>query len=241
MSGAGRSQARPGRIWILVALITAAVFLLIGIANIATRKPDSNYQKVLDAGETQRVFGGVRQSGDRLGDENAPVSVQVFIDAQDSNYRDQYLETIPPLVTTMVRPGDVQLLLRNRSLTVNATELAFYGIEAAAKQDYGWQFADLMFRNQTQAEEKGRVDPEFLRALAASIESLDIEKWQTDFDAAIKEDSAVNASLEAQDKLAIKLGIRAKPAVVVSGPQGTEVVQDAPDRAEIEAAIDRVG
>lgn len=240
MSSRGTPEARPGRIWILLALIAAGVALLIGIVNIATREPNTRYQKVLGAGETQQIYGGVPQAGDRLGSADAPVQMQVFLDVQASGYRDQYLETIPPLVNTQVRPGRLQLLLRNRSLTRNATELGFYGVEAAAEQGYGWEFADLMFRNQTQAEAKGRVDEEFLLNLAKAIQELDVERWKVDFDAGVKEGSEMTRRLEDQDKLAIQLGIRAEPAVVVTGPAGTRVVQDAPDLARIQAAIGAV-
>lgn len=240
MNEDGKPQARPGRIWILLALGITALALLIGIINISTREADKTYQKVLGASDTQRIYGGVRQLGDRLGSEDAPVQMEVFLDAQASEFRDQYLDTIPQLVTTQVRSGQLQMALRNRSLNQNMTELAFYGIEAAANQDFGWQFLDLMFRNQTQAQEKGRVDREFLLNLASAIESLDIDQWQADFDAGVKEGSAMTAKLEEQDRLATDLGIRAQPAVIVTGPGGSEVVQDSPDLAQIEAAIDEV-
>lgn len=48
--------------------------------------------------------------------------------------RDQFLETVPPLVSNEVRDGEVQLLYRNRSLTRNPTELGFYGVEARASR-----------------------------------------------------------------------------------------------------------
>jgi len=233
-------EARPGRIWVLLILVIATAALLFALAGIATRKPDSEYQKVLGAGDTQRIFGGMPQAGDRLGESDAPVQAQAFLDVQSSSFRDQYLETIPPLVNAQVRSGQVQLLLRNRSLTRNATELAFYGVEAAGEQDAAWQYADLMFRNQSQADRKGKVDREFLRNLAGSIQGLDAEQWQRDFDAGIAKDSAMTAALEEQDKLAIQLGIRAEPAMVITGPGGTRVVQDAPDLARIEAAISEV-
>ena len=50
----------------------------------------------------------------------------------------------------------------------------------------------------------------------------------------------MNADLQAQDQIAIDLKIRDEPAVVVNGPGGTEIVQDAPDLAEIQSAISAV-
>ncbi len=240
MSTEGKSETRPGRYWVMLILAAAIVALLIAIAGIATREPSQEYQKVVGAGDTQQIYGGVRQLGDRLGDENAPVQMQVFVDVQSAEYRDQFLDTIPPLVNTQVRSGQLQMLLRNRSLTRNATELAFYGVEAAAEQNYGWQFADLMVRNQEAAQDKGRVDREFLRTLAEAIPHMELLDWEESFDAGIEEGSEMTARLEAQDKLAIKLGIRAEPAVVVTGPRGTEVVQDAPDLDQIQQAINAV-
>lgn len=240
MSTEGKTESRPGRYWVLFLLVAAVAGLFAAIVGMSTREPSTEYQKVVGAGETQRIYGGVRQLGDRLGREDAPVQMQVFVDVQSSTYRDQFLDTIPPLVNTQVRSGQLQMRLRNRSLTRNATELSFYGVEAAVEQSYGWQYADLMVRNQEQAEKKGQIDAAFLRNLAESITHLEIEEWQDAFDAGLEDGSAMTARLEAQDKLAISLGIRAEPAVVVTGPRGTEIVQDAPDLDRIQRAITAV-
>ena len=96
-----------------------------------------------------------------------------------------------------------------------------------------------MFRNQDLAKEQG-LDDDFLTRLAESIEYLDIDEWKQDFETGLEEGSAMNAELQAQDQIAIDLKIRDEPAVVVNGPGGTEIVQDAPDLAEIQAAISAV-
>lgn len=233
-------QRRPGQIRTLIILAIAAGLLVAGLVGMSTREPSHEYDDVQGVQDMRQVIGGERQLEDRLGEVDAPVQMQVFLDAQSSTYRDQFLETIPPLINSQVRSGDLKLLYRNRSLTRNATELSFYGIEAAMNQNYGWQFAYLMFRNQAQAEEQG-LDEEFLTRLAESIEHLDIEQWKADFSDGLEEGSQMNAELQAQDQLAIDLEIRDAPAAVVNGANGTEILQDAPDLAEIEAAIDKVG
>jgi protein-disulfide isomerase len=50
----------------------------------------------------------------------------------------------------------------------------------------------------------------------------------------------MTALLEEQDKVAIDLELTAEPAVVVAGDGGTEVLMDAPDLGEIQAAIGEV-
>lgn len=235
----GARQGRPGRVRVIILLLVAAGALLIGIIGLSTREPEGEYVRVTGVSDAQRIFGGVRQLGDRLGEEGAPVQVQYFTDVQSAGFRDQFLEVIPTLVTTRVRSGEVRLLLRNRSLTRNATELSFYGVEAAAEQDYGWNFAYLMVRNQELAKVQG-LDREFLVELAESIEGLELVEWEAAFDAGLDPESEMTRSLEEQDSLAINLEIRAAPAMLVAGPGGTEILQDSPDLATVQRAIDSV-
>lgn len=234
-----KKERRPGQVRTLIILAVAVGALLVGLVGMATREPSNEYADVVGVGDMRQIFGGVRQLDDRLGEDGAPVQMQVFLDAQSSTYKDQFLETIPPLVAGPVRGGELKLLYRNRSLTRNATELSFYGIEAAANQDYAWQYAYLMFRNQDMAVEQG-LDEELLTRLAESIEHLDLEQWKADFEAGLEDGSQMTAELQEQDEIAINLKIRDKPAAVVNGPGGTEVVQDAPDLAELQVAIGKV-
>lgn len=238
-AGEVKPAGRPGRIWIILILAAAIVGLAIGIVGLSTQEPGEDFKDVIGAGDSQRIFGGVRQLDDRLGSEDAPIQIQYFADVQSSTYRDQFLETIPPTVSTDVRDGAVQFLLRNRSLTQNATELSFYGVEAAANQGYGWQFAYLMVRNQEEAE-KYRLTEDFLETLAGAIPHLDPLEWKEDFDEGVDPESEMTADLQAQDELAIQLEIRDEPAFVVSGPGGTEILQDAPDLDRLQLAIDEV-
>jgi len=238
-SEVGPAERRPGRFWIILVLSLAVVGLFIGLAGLSTQEPGEEFKDVNGVGDMQRIFGGVRQLDDRLGDEDAPIQIQYFVDVQSSTYKDQFLDTIPPTVSTDVRDGDVQFLFRNRSLTQNATELSFYGVQAAAEQGYGWQFAYLMIRNQEEAE-KHRLTEDFLETLAGAITHLDLVKWKEDFEEGVDPDSAMTADLQAQDEEAINLKIRDEPAFVVAGPNGTEILQDAPDLDRLQLAIDEV-
>jgi hypothetical protein len=230
---------RPGQYRILAILVLAFVVLGISIIGMATREPGNEFRGVSGVDDAQRIFGGEFQLGERLGPGNAPVQVQVFTDVQAAGFTSWFDEVIPALVDGPVRDGSTQLLLRNRSLTRNPTELSFFGIEAAAEQDYAWNYAYLVTRNLDLAREIG-LDDDFLQTIAESIERLDLAVWKADYEAALEPDSEVMQRLEEQDKLAIDLELRAEPALVITGPGGTEVLQDAPDLAEIEAAIGEV-
>ena len=65
-------------------------------------------------------------------------------------------------------------------------------------------------------------------------------EWTKAYEDGLEDGSEMTTVLEDQDKLAFDLEIRAEPAAVVSGPNGTEIVQDSPDLEEIQQAIDSV-
>jgi len=50
----------------------------------------------------------------------------------------------------------------------------------------------------------------------------------------------MTASLEAQQELGSKLGIRYGIAMVIEGPKGSETLQENPTLAEVEKAIEKV-
>ncbi|HEV2790045.1 MAG TPA: hypothetical protein VGV69_01940, partial [Solirubrobacterales bacterium] len=50
-------------------------------------------------------------------------------------------------------------------------------------------------------------------------------------------EGAIKERLEADEELGRDLGIRTGQAMIVTGPGGTETLQEAPSLAEVEAAI----
>jgi hypothetical protein len=236
----GGAAGRPGRFRVLGILLIGITALVIAIIGMSTREPSNEFRGVEGANDAQRIFGGVFQLGERLGAGNSPVQVQIFTDVQAAGFSDWFLDVVPALTEGPVRAGDVQLLLRNRSLTRNPTELSFFGIEAAAEQDYAWNYAYLVVRNLDLAREVG-LDAEYLEDIAESIDGIDLAVWKQDYERSLEPDSEVTKRLEEQDQLAIDLELRAQPALVVTGPGGTEILQDAPDLAAIRAAIADVG
>jgi protein-disulfide isomerase len=232
---------RRGRIWVILALSLALFALGYAIVEIATRKPGRAVVKVEGISEAQEIFGGVPQEGDRLGSDDAPVSIQVFTDLQCGSCRGEFLGSIPGLVEKYVRPGHVKLLLRHYSVAENPVELGFLGAEAAAQQGYGWQYTYLFFRNQGEAERLGSVSHDFLASIAAGTGELDVPEWNEYLEAQGGTEGQIGRRLESYDELGRELGIRTGEATIVSGPGGTRTLQDGPSQAQIERGIEAVG
>jgi Thioredoxin len=230
---------RRGRLWVILALGLALVALSYAIVGISTREAGREVVSVEGISAAQQIFGGIPQEGDRLGSADAPVAIQVFNDLQCGNCRDEFLTTIPGLAERYARPGTAKLLMRHYSVAENPFELGFFGAEAAAEQGYGWQYTYLFFRNQGEAERFG-IDEELMGSLAGSIGELDVVEWERYLDSQGGTDGAMARTLESYEELGMRLGIRAGQAMIVSGPRGTETLQDGPRLVRIERAIETV-
>jgi protein-disulfide isomerase len=234
-----KPMPQRGRIWVVILLAMGLIALGYAIVNIATQKEDKGIVHVAGISEAQELFGGVPQEGDRLGSNDAPVSIQVFNDVQCSSCREDFLKTIPGLMEPYVRPGDVKLLYRHYSNAETAQELGFYGAEAAAEQGYGWQYLYLFFRTQEEAKRfrTPRLFENFEASIAGGVEELDIEEWEHELEEAKVSDSAIQKRLEGYEELGRNLGIRYGQAMIVNGPNGTRTLQEGPSLAAVERAI----
>ena len=232
MSGTARRR-RPRLIGVLI--VTGAIFGLLALfASLSLDEGDTDPIQIDDAGEVRKLIGGLPQLDERLGEDNAPVTVEVFNDLQCTDCANWQRDVIEPLIADEARAGDVKLLFRHWSMTERPSGIASYGAVAAGFQGQQWQFIELFFRNQDEAQRFG-VTQEVLDEIAKGVLNLNIEQWQRDF-----EDPEIPETLEADDLLAVQRRIPAEPAVVVTGPGGSRELVETPSLAEIRAAMDPV-
>jgi hypothetical protein len=234
-----KAMPRRGRLWVVLFLALALLGLGYLVVSIATVKPGDPVVHVAGIGDTQELFGGIPQEGDRLGSSDAPVTVQLFNDIQCAGCREDFLGAIPTLAEDYARPGDVQLLYRHYSQSENVEQLGFFGAEAAADQGYGWQYIYLFFRNQAEAGHFG-VDQEFLESIAGGIEELNFPEWKEDLEENGGSGGAISERLAGYEELGSELGIRVGQAAIVTGPGGTQTIQDGAKLGQIERAIEAV-
>jgi protein-disulfide isomerase len=238
---AGAGAGARGRWFVIAALAAGVTLLLVAIIDLSTREGGPPRIDVSGENESQALFGGLPQDGDRLGEGEAPVSIQIFNDLSCDNCSDEFLEVIPGLVEQLVRDGEAKLLYRHYSFSVRPVQEGFIAAEAAAEQEYLWQFVYLFFSSQAEAE---RVGPqgldEFLQALASSIDELEPEQWEIDFEEGGGADGEYTRRIEEQDQIARDLKLRDEPSAIVSGPGGTEILQDSPGLDRILEAVEEV-
>lgn len=212
-----------------------AAGLVAAIISISVGSGGPQVIKIEGGNDVQQLLGGVEQEGPYLGPPDAPVTIGVFTDLQCSTCDDYQLDTVDPLISEYARPGNARLQLHNYSLGQADVTQAAYAATAAAEQDREWHFAELFLRNQDNAP-GGTVTEDFLDDIGLSISDFDLDTWHEDIAS-----PEVKERVDADQRLAAEYRLRVEaPSIVVDGPGGTEVLQDAPSKAEVDAAVKRV-
>jgi len=221
--------------WIpLTILSVAGIGLLAALVSLSVGEHREEKFTISGSGEVQELVGGIPQLGDRLGSDDAPITIDVFNDIQCTRCADYQREVIDPLINDYVRPGDAQMIFRHYPLGGKPVTLGGVAAEAAGQQDRQWQFIEVFIRNLDQVPSEG-VTQEFLNEIASATPKLEVTDWEQ----AMQGDEAEQAATAGND-LGTKLKITANPAVVVTGANGSEELDDAPGIDDIEAAIDSV-
>ncbi|HEX5820511.1 MAG TPA: thioredoxin domain-containing protein [Solirubrobacterales bacterium] len=230
-------RRRPRVVGVIVlALVVGLIGFAIVSISIGTGTEEGDDIQITGAAEVQSLLGGIEEDGPRLGNPNAPVTVQVFNDLQCDPCSDWNRDVVVPLIAGPVRGGDLQLIYHNFPMTESGFFLGAYGAVAAAKQDYEWQFVELFFRNQDEAKKHG-ADQDFLNNVArgVGVAGFNVEQWQRDMNG-----DDITATLEADEKITAERRLPVGPAVVVGGPNGTRQLTESPSLAEVQQAIAEV-
>jgi protein-disulfide isomerase len=222
----------------------AAVAVGVGYAIIAISVGEGGPEAIEIEGrpEVQNLIAGIRQDGERLGDSDAPVEIELFTDIRAVPAAEFQAEVVDPIIDEYVRSGRAQISLRHFSFGRSAVTEAAIASAAAGPQGHQWQYAELVMRNLGNAP-PGGVDEEFLREIAEVTPGLDQDEWEVEFDEQLRlqtEDPDYESEIEADDRLALELKLPAQPVLVVTGPGGTETLDDEPSLDEARLAIERV-
>ncbi len=233
MTEPGFQRRRPRLVGVIVIALAVAL-ILVGLGSIALDQGNDNPIEIEGAGTVQKLIAGIPQDGAVLGPSSAPVTVQVFNDLQCQDCDVWQLRTIDPLIEDQVRGGEIKLDFHHFSLGERSTQIAAYAATDAGLQGRQWQYIDLFFRNQDQAEKRG-VTQDLLEQVAQGVLELDVPRWRDQFD-----DPEVADIVTADSQLAAERRLPAQPAVVVFGPGGSRELIESPTLDEVQRAIDAV-
>ncbi len=222
------------------AVLIAATLVAVALS-ISAHGPRPATERQIDA-QVGALLAGIPQHGTILGAAGAPVTVTYFGDLECPACRDFTLAGgFPQLLARDVRRGRVKVLYRSLcTATCDGPGRAVFDTQqvaayAAGAQNLFWDFAELFYREQG-PEDSGYVTETYLDRLAAQVPGLQPRTWHTERGAA-----ALLAQVRADGAAARRLGIPGTPALLVTGPKGTQTLAAAvPSYGDLELSIAQV-
>ncbi|HKU56022.1 MAG TPA: thioredoxin domain-containing protein [Gaiellaceae bacterium] len=173
------------------------------------------------ASEANSLFKGIPQHGLTLGSPKAKVEMEMFIDVQCPYCRDYEVNNLPTIVRKYIETGKVQLHLKPWAFLGDQSFKGRLGLIAASYQNKGFEYAKVLYDNQ-QEENTGWLTGQMMANIAASVNGLNLSRWQTDTNA-----SAPKSVASQVDALAKTDKVQGTPTVFV-GPVGGKLADIAP-------------
>jgi len=215
-----KRRTRLTQLGIVVAIV---VVVIVGIA-IAS---GSSSKKTVTAGsaesnatvaEVKTLIDGIPQSGDTLGDPNAPVTLKYFGDLECPICKEFALSVLPTLIPKYVRTG--KLRIEYHSLQTATDEPEVFKTQqvaalAAGKQNLGWYFIETFYHEQGE-EKTGYVNEKYLQGIAAQVPGLNLADWS-----AARSESKYANEVEHDAQAANQAGFTGTPSFELGKTGGT--------------------
>jgi len=132
--------------------------------------------------KTEKLLGGIPQSGNTLGSPTAPVTLQYFGDLECPICREFSEGALQPLIEKYVRPGKLKIEYKNLETATREPETfrtQQIAALAAGKQKKGWYYIELFYHQQGQ-EDTGYVTEKYLQELAKQVPGMNLATWTSD-------------------------------------------------------------
>jgi protein-disulfide isomerase len=182
---------------------------------VAAPTTSTETNSVAGSNETARLFRGIPQRLNVLGNPKAPVTMIEFADLQCPFCREFALDALPALVREYVRTGKVKLVFAGLAFIGPDSETALRATYAAGLQNRLWDFLDLLYRNQG-AENSGWVTDGLLRAAGSSIAGLDVDAML-----AARQTAEVDNAIAATNQQATSARVNSTPTFFAGRTGGT--------------------
>ncbi len=224
--------------WLIGGAVVAVVAIVVALIVVSVSGGDSSSEptasEIRGADTVVALTKGLPQDGFAIGKPGAPVTVREFIDPQCPVCKAASEKTIPGIINGPVKDGTARLIIEPLTFIGSDSSSGALAIAAAAQQDRGFAYTEVLYANQGQ-ENSGWATDEVLTGIAAATPDLDVEAWKT----ARTGDAAANAVFASSDR-GTAAGVSATPTFVVSGPGGTKVITGAVESSEVNSAIEAV-
>ncbi len=166
---------------VVVAIVVIAVAAGGGASKTKLAKHGSSEETQVVSTVTSLV-GGIPQSGNVLGQANAPVTLVYFGDLECPICKEFTLGALPSIIQKWVRTGKVKIEYKALETATKEPEVfkqQQVAALAAGKQNLMWHYIELFYHEQGQ-EDTGYVTETYLQNLARQVPGLNFSTWTED-------------------------------------------------------------
>jgi protein-disulfide isomerase len=223
-----------------VAVVIVVVILLATSGGSKSGIPTTGGQKNAEVTAVTSLIGGIHQSGNVLGNPNAPVTLQYFGDLECPICKEFTLGDLPTLIPKYVRTGKMKIEYHSMETatheqeTFRAQQIAAL---AAGKQNLAWYYIELFYHEQGE-EDSGYVTESYLQGLAQQVPGLNLPNWS-----AARNDPALAEQLTRDSQTVTQEGFTGTPSFLL-GKSGTTLQSFKPESftepSSFEAAIGKL-
>ena len=168
--------------------------------------------------------------GNAIGEPNAPVMIEEFSDFQCSYCRIFHQSTGAQIVEQYVETGQVYLIFRNFVIIGRESRAAANGSMCAAEQGKFWEYADILFANQSGIDAGAFSD----RRLEAYAENINLDKAL--FRSCMRE-NRYQDQIQQDYQAGVSYGIDSTPSFIINGKLVVGALPLSEFQVEIEAAL----
>ncbi len=227
---------------VLVAVIVVVVAVVVSSGGAKKGGLQTGNEKNSTVTAVNTLLAGIPQSGNRLGNPNAPVTMTYFGDYECPICQEFTLEGgFPQLVQNDVRQGKVKVVYKSFcTATCNGPGQSVFNTQqvaglAAGEQNKFWQYTELFYHEQGQ-EDTGYVNENYLTGLADQVTGLNIPTWQSD-----RNNPNLAAQVSSDATTAQAFNVQGTPTLIFKGPKGQAAPSaTVPTYAQLQATINQV-
>jgi protein-disulfide isomerase len=208
------ASARKRRLGLLGGVLAAAVAIVAVVVIISQSGTDDG--PTAEEGRTQAntLFAGIPQDGNVLGDPDAPVTIEEYVDLQCPFCKEFSQTGLPDVVEEYVKTGQAKIVLRTLTFIGADSERGARIAWAAAEQNRMFQFVENWYANQGQ-ENSGYATEAFLKKIAGGVEGLDAQKALDG-----RSSAGVSSNIQASQSAAQKANVDSTPSFLVGPTDG---------------------
>jgi protein-disulfide isomerase len=208
-----QAAARKRRLTLLGGVLAAAVVVIV-VAVVISQSGSDEPSAEEGTAQANTLFAGIPQEGNVLGDPEAPVTIEEYVDLQCPFCARFSAEGLPDVVEEYVKTGQAKIVLRTLTFIGADSERGARVAWAAAAQNKMWQFVENFFANQGD-ENSGYADEAFLKRIAEGVQGLDAQRALDGRDSA-----QVSSSIQASQEAATKANVDSTPSFLVGPSDG---------------------